>query len=265
MSVGDGVGMGLGRALQDFGRAMYEDHVWKERRKMLAEEARSELEMQRKNRREDLKYEASLKPPQVAESEEMDAEGKRVRVKRQWEPNFEQGGGQYRELSRIPVMTEREQRNQEAKEYGLEGDAMTSYALTGRLPTDFGRHRLPGTVADRKPAPSWRTVKHPKIDGAWAFFDPNSGRYAQDDKGILEASPPYRERDGRKAKDEPGDDPLAIAPKPSRADADKEARDKFSEENKRKFPGAPAIGTVEDGMEYMGGDPANENNWRPAR
>jgi hypothetical protein len=31
--------------------------------------------------------------------------------------------------------------------------------------------------------------------------------------------------------------------------------------NKRRYPKAPGLGTKEDGMMYVGGDPGNPDNW----
>lgn len=257
MSAAYGAGMGIGRALQDFGRAMYEDATWKERRKILAEEARAQLEGERARKREDLKYEASLKPPQVSEVEEVGEDGKRVKVRREWQPDFERGGGQYVERGRIPVMTERDTRGAEAEQYGLSGDARTAYELTGKLPRGFGDTRKSGGAA-KPPAPAWRQVQ--AADGSYEWRDLNS----TDGSEPIKAPPPYRERQGSKKKDEEEDDILAPKSKPGNADAVKGAKDQFAEDNKRKFPNAPPIGTVEDGMKYMGGDPTNENNWVPA-
>ena len=33
----------------------------------------------------------------------------------------------------------------------------------------------------------------------------------------------------------------------------------------QQFPGAPAVGTVEDGYEYIGGNPAEQSSWRPTQ
>lgn len=198
----DQIGVNLGELLTRWGLAQLDRKEREKERAADYEFRRRESDRERQQRREDLKYESSLRPPQESVAEEVGQDGTRQQVRRVWEPNFDKGGGQYRELSRMPVMAEPEGRPFEVVRGG---NRVTIQRMSDGSEKELGSGPRWNPSERNGEGKSWARVEDPEAPGSWAWLDRNSGKYASDSDGRrVKADPPYRERERRGKEDEEG-------------------------------------------------------------
>lgn len=260
----DRVGQNLGDLLTRWGlNKMDESAARKRRQEELADERayrREMADLERGFRREQMRFESGIRPPETRVGREKDEAGNEVEVIEEWKPDFESGAGSWvRRGTRAPVMQNTERRSKEAEQYGLTGQARTAYILTGKLPASFGAPARGEGGARR--APTHRTAQLPGTDDI-GYWNPETKDFERDKDGnplVARVPRGERQKSGRDAKE----DKSSRAPvRQTQEDRVAESRRKFAESNAKQFPRAPAVGTVEDGMTYMGGDPSNPNNWK---
>lgn len=283
------VGAGLSAAFADIAslfRERYQSQQAMEFRRQMAKEERDA-------RREDLKYESGIRPPQIATREETDAHGNRFAVDSQWVPDFERGTGQFKEIGRRQIQARPkstfeakvgdEIRTMERMDDGsvrplmLDGKAASAPRYRAQQPSsgkpsyeswqmEDGTYRYlekggeipPGA----RPARSGKQTAGLTAREAASFlqtiaknkpYDSDARTYAREQLG-LDYDELLAKVNGAKGKKSGGRSPLM-----SVVDTVTGAMGKLRE--KAAQGGAPKPGEVQDGYRFKGGDPSDPANW----